>query len=313
MITKNIGIHSKPSSAIRIFERIIEPILTYNCEIALAYLPKTWDFNKFKEKIWEQGKEISKVVTSFLRQILGVHKKTTNSAILAETGKYPIIITVYTYIFKYWLQLEKSENKLLKEAHKINIENHQNGKTSWIKIIDFLLKFTDTNVPQDKTEKVITLNFRKRMKTLFEKWWEAQAIITGQNKLDFYYRYKRTYRYEEYLDNIHRNIRMPITRLRLSCHCLPIETLRYKNIERNERKCQICKLDERGDEEHYLKTCTNNNITHCRTHFVKTIKNIPQFIEFSDNNIIEYAMNMKDQLIQKPTAIYIQKLFKAYK
>ena len=86
---------------------------------------------------------------------------------------------------------------------------------------------------------------------------------------------------------------MPITRLRLSCHCLPIETLRYKNIERNERKCQICKLDERGDEEHYLKTCTNNNITHCRTHFVKTIKNIPQFIEFSDNNIIEYAMNMK--------------------
>jgi len=41
MIIRNIGYYGKPSSAIRIFEKVIEPILTYNCEIASAFLPKS--------------------------------------------------------------------------------------------------------------------------------------------------------------------------------------------------------------------------------------------------------------------------------
>ena len=46
LLTKSLK-HAKPSSAIRIFEKVIEPILMYNCEIALAYLPKTWDYTRF--------------------------------------------------------------------------------------------------------------------------------------------------------------------------------------------------------------------------------------------------------------------------
>ena len=41
IIMRNIGANSKPSTAIRIFEKIIEPILTYNCEITEAYFPTT--------------------------------------------------------------------------------------------------------------------------------------------------------------------------------------------------------------------------------------------------------------------------------
>ena len=70
--------HAKPSSAIRIFEKVIEPILLYNCEIALAYLPKTWDYTRFVLGIWDHGKEINVVVMNFLRQLLGVHKKNFN-------------------------------------------------------------------------------------------------------------------------------------------------------------------------------------------------------------------------------------------
>ena len=88
IIMQNIGTHSKPSTAIHIFEKVIEPILTYNCEIAQAYMPKSWNYSKFKNKIWEQGRELNKVILRFLRQLLGVHKKTTILAIQAETGKY---------------------------------------------------------------------------------------------------------------------------------------------------------------------------------------------------------------------------------
>ena len=224
-----------------------------------------------------------------------------------------IIITVYSYIFKYWLHLENCENKLLKESHKINVENYQNDKSSWVKIVEYLLKFTDFNVTQDKSAKELTLRFRNKIKTIFEKWWEDQANVTGQNKLDFYYKYKRTFKYEEYLDNVHKTLRMPITRLRLSSHNLPIETLRYHNIERKERKCQICKLDEMGDEEHYLKRCKNNKINDVRTQFITKIKTFPQFTFFSEENIIDYCMNMKDHIIQKSTAFFVKNISKAYR
>ena len=120
IILKNIGYFSKPSTSISIFEKIVEPILTYNCEISEAYFPKTWTQEKFNANIWETGKEINKVSLSFLRQILGLRKKTTNIAILSETGKYPIAIKVYKAFVKYWLRLYTTKDILLTEARDLN-------------------------------------------------------------------------------------------------------------------------------------------------------------------------------------------------
>lgn len=39
LITQTIGQYAKPSTSINLFENIIEPILTYNCEISMAYIP----------------------------------------------------------------------------------------------------------------------------------------------------------------------------------------------------------------------------------------------------------------------------------
>ena len=69
-----INLFMQPSTAIKIFERMIEPILTYNCEIAQAYLPKTWDYTKFKQNMWEIGDAFNKVSLGFMQQLLGVHK-----------------------------------------------------------------------------------------------------------------------------------------------------------------------------------------------------------------------------------------------
>ena len=120
LLTKSLK-GTKPSSTIKLFEKIIEPILLYNCEIALAYLPKTWDYTRFVFDIWDHGKEINKVTMSFLRQLLGVHKKTSNIGIMSETGKHPIMMKAYTQIFKYWLRLQNTEKTLLKEALKLNV------------------------------------------------------------------------------------------------------------------------------------------------------------------------------------------------
>ena len=266
--------------------------------------------------MWEQGPEINKVVLNFLRQILGVHKKTTSLAILAETGKYPLIIKIYTLIFKYWMRLEKTENKLLLAAHSVNKFN--NRGTSWIKIVEYLLEITEmtgTIRSNDTTENNrIIKKFKNNLTTQFNNWWGRQAIITGHNKLDFYYKHKKVFRFESYLDNINRNTRKYITKLRMSSHCLPIEVLRYKNTNRDERLCKICDLRERGDEEHYLLTCKNNKIKCLRNTFIEKIRNeVSQLVNFSEQNIIDYCMNMNDLNIQRTTAVFIQNLLKIYK
>ena len=93
--------NAKPSTSIKLFEKIVEPILTYSCEVALAIIPKSLDYNKFYLNMWEHGSEINKVCMSFLRQLLGVHKKTSNLALMSETGKFPPIMKVYIQIYKY--------------------------------------------------------------------------------------------------------------------------------------------------------------------------------------------------------------------
>ena len=112
-ITKSIGRNCKVSTLLRIFQRMVEPILLYNCEIALACIPKEWTIDKFKEKMWE-GKEVDKVLKGFLRQILGINKKTTNMDILAETGKFPLSVNIYIQMMKYWVRLLTTDSLLLR-------------------------------------------------------------------------------------------------------------------------------------------------------------------------------------------------------
>ena len=42
---------------------------------------------------------------------------------------------------------------------------------------------------------------------------------------------------------------------RLSSHELNVEQGRYGNIQRNERKCSFCNLDEVEDEYHFILVC----------------------------------------------------------
>ena len=64
-LLKSIGLNIKSSTIIKLFERVVEPVLLYNCEITQAFFPNTWKYEKFKEKIWKQGAEINTVLLSF--------------------------------------------------------------------------------------------------------------------------------------------------------------------------------------------------------------------------------------------------------
>ena len=69
------------------------------------------------------------------------------------------------------------------------------------------------------------------------------------NKLSLYSELKNGVRFESYLDLI-KNVktRVAVTKMRISCHLLPIESERYKEIPRVERLCPLCNRFESGDD-----------------------------------------------------------------
>ena len=177
--------HAKPSSSIKIFEKIVEPILMYNCEVSLAYMAKGWSYGKFKSNMWDVGSEVNKVCLSFLRQLLGVHKKASNLAVLGETGKYPLSIKIFTHILKYWFRIKYSGNKLLKACKDVNVTHDQMGHQNWHKIIRYLLQVTELNNFPNENENAtgeIISKFKHKIKTMYDKWWLDKMSSTDNKK-----------------------------------------------------------------------------------------------------------------------------------
>ena len=301
LITKNITKNASVKTSIKLFEKLIEPILLYNCEITKAYFPTKWTVQDFKNKMWDLGGELEKVSTSFIRQLLCIHKKSTNLATMGEVGKFPIVTKIFVRIISFAIRLRSIETVLLKEATNMNDEM---GENSWFRLIEYLQTLTGSNMSDKKSQ------IKTNIETLYTTWWKEQII--QKPKLDFYSKVKYEFKYEKYL-NLPSDIRNPVVKLRTSCHKLPIEIGRYHNIDRNLRICKICNLKSVGDEIHYLKYCTNINITNAREDFLNKLKlERRDFENFSLNNIIDYGISLHDESIIWNFGLLIKNVLKAY-
>ena len=58
-----------------------------------------------------------------------------------------------------------------------------------------------------------------------------------------------------------------IAKIRLSAHDLLIERGRYRNLQRNERKCTLCNNNDIEDEFHFIIQC--NTYTDIRSKYLK--------------------------------------------
>ena len=72
---------------LQLFDTYVASILHYSCE--------TWGFTK--------AITIERVHRKYLKRILGVKLSTNNHAIYGELGRYPLYITRYVRIAKYFL------------------------------------------------------------------------------------------------------------------------------------------------------------------------------------------------------------------
>jgi len=75
--------------------------------------------------------------------------------------------------------------------------------------------------------------------------------------------------FEVYIDLLPKKLRFALASLRLSSHKLRIETDRYSRnrIDRVQRKCLNCNLNDLEDEYHFVLICPMYN--HLRTTYIK--------------------------------------------
>ena len=256
-----------PNSLFKLFDALIAPILTYGSQV---FFPET----KFSELITNKCKTnkdswklhwLSKVATdpfeslhlSFIKWVLGTHRKTTNLACWTETGRLPLGIKVAKQYYKFCLRgTDAHEQSLL--FHTVEEQKLKNMK--------WYAKFQQMNnsfssrpaTPLDYLPSPITI-LNSGLITMFKAIWDG-ALIQSK-KLTLLKSLKQDWGPEPYINLLPLNLRQNLTRLRTSAHSLPIETGRYERpvIPRDQRFCKVCskagypKLI--GDEKHLLFQC----------------------------------------------------------
>ena len=129
--------------------------------------------------------------------------------------------------------------------------NDSTAKRIWQKYIDLRSTSARTKTFLDYYESLKNVQLTDNV--------ESRKHTIQHSDKSMHIRYRELFDLEHndilYNSMVNDNHRTVITRWRLSCHCLFIETGRYKRpfVQRNDRKCIICQVIE--DEAHALFTC----------------------------------------------------------
>ena len=230
-----------------LFDALVAPIILYGSEI--------WGIYDIKE--------VDKLNYKFCKIILGVRPQTSNAAVLGELGRFPLSVISSMRALKYWTKVSLSTDTLMNKLYDqqcamFNLFNIQNvKKNSWCSSIKLFLNnlgygylFNDITAINTRTYTML----EQRIKDQYVQQWHD--MVSNQPKLEYFNMFKCEFKYEKYLNAIENNIfRKHLTRFRLCSHSLEIETGRYNNIARNDRKCKMCSQNIVESEYHFLLCC----------------------------------------------------------
>ena len=238
---------------------------------------------------------------------------TNNLSLYGELGRFPLYIGRQIRIIKYWPNLyqTKHENCILrtlnaKLRHEIEINPAPSNWASKTKELLERSGFYDVWLyPESVNINVFLKILECRLRDNYINQWNQG--LNQSESLTLYKELKQSFEMSPYLIILqNRELKRAISKLRLSSHPLNIETGRHRRIgriDRSNRKCTLCNLNDIEDEFHFTLICpAYENIR--KQYIDKYFYNRPSVYKF----II--LLNSVKPKVLKNLALYIIKSFK---
>ena len=113
----------------------------------------------------------------FCKRLLKVKLNTCNACVYGELGRYPMYINRYMRIIKYWFNIRRSKNIIIKTVYNVTVSDYHKGCHNWIfnvkKMLDdygFSYAFDDvTNINIDTN--TFVEEFKSRVYDHFTQDW----------------------------------------------------------------------------------------------------------------------------------------------
>ena len=219
-----------------------------------------------------------KVHLSFLKYVLGVHKKATNIAVRGELGAFPIGIKALHSSYKYYERLMVTESESLLKQALIMAKVITTQRSWWTAVTQ--------HIPTQSADKESTYR---------SSWIDR---LGKSDKLRTLRLFKSSFHFEQYLTHVY-NIyhRKSLTRLRISCHTLNIEVGRYSNLPVEDRTCKHC-IQPIEDELHFVATCQLYDDARASL-YSKIGEFCQNFHALDDNSKLIYLCNAEGPIIRE--------------
>ena len=106
---------------------LIRPICTYGSEISISHFTLKDSWQSCIDKL-----PFEKIHNKFCKNILGVHKKSSNFAAKCELGRQPVLNFIIILALKYFNRLKQlPSDRLLGEVYEVDKSLFIDGHRSW--------------------------------------------------------------------------------------------------------------------------------------------------------------------------------------
>lgn len=196
----------------------------------------------------------------FCKRLLGVKANCNNAMVYIELGCLPLRCVRIIRMIKYWFKLLGTTNCILKFCY-VNLTIDCKAKRSCSNWAAFIRSELYSIGLGELLEHQEYLVFQKHFPIIKKRiidvhCQELYAVINNSPKCYIFSHLIDNFCMQSYLlKPIPKKFKRCITKYRLESHSLAVESGRYKNIARNERKCIFCNHNDIEDVFHFVLKC----------------------------------------------------------
>ena len=280
---------------LKLFDNTVAPILLYACEM--------WGYGDLSL--------IEKVHTDFMKHILNVKKSTPHIMLYGDLGRFPLSIMIKKRIIGFWYKLTHNNYNLSSILYKILCKDFVvNGKHyGWISNVKNIfdecgLSYIWQSQYYAGTKESLVRTVELSLKDQYKQKWNND--VHESSKCSNYRIYKIEHKLEHFYLDLDVNLVSSLVNFRLCNNHLPIEKGRWLGLDRNARKCNLCNLNEIGDEFHYLLCCP---------YFANERKKYLPSVKRHNINVITFQNIMCENDTQKLTNLstFVKRICKVFR